>query len=123
MNDVGWLVDEEDDWSSGERKGNKEKKKMRMVVQLLKGIKQKKEKERTKVSTDRGLLRWSWGDVVGGSFKIHVPVDWWLRWTDLQEEMFESDEWKGLERIEKVEKSWFYFTPVDWPRNLAQIGV
>jgi len=30
---------------------------MRMVVQSLKGIKQKKEKERTKVSTDRGLLR------------------------------------------------------------------
>jgi len=30
---------------------------MRMEVQLSEGIKQKKEKERTKVSTDRGLLR------------------------------------------------------------------
>ena len=107
MSEIGWLIDEEDEWWTRGRKENKGKKKMKKVVQLSEGIKQKNEKERTKVSTERGLLRWSWGDVIGGSFKIHVPVDSWLKWTDLQEKMFESDEWKGLDIIEKVLKSWF----------------
>ena len=79
--------------------------------------------KKMRFSTDCGLLKWSWSDDVGWSFKNTRP-----RWLMVSVDWFADEsveEWwvKGSGMIDKVDESWFYFTPVDFPQYLMQNNV